>query len=91
MSAHDDEVLALLREAADQWDAEALEQIEFHERVKDLPGPAGALLRQIAHAHNEYEDARTQYGTTEGEPRRWMPVVDEAVALARLLVDGGEV
>lgn len=90
MSDQDDEVLALLRDAADQWDAEAMQRIEFHERARALTGPLGVLLRQIAHAHNGYEEARTRYGTTEGEPQRWMPVLDEAVALVEYLRDGGQ-
>lgn len=90
MSEQDDEVMALLRDAANQWEAEALQRLEFHERVNDIPGPVGALLRQIADAHNGYEEARTVLGTTEGEAARFFPVLDEAVAVAAWLRDGGQ-
>jgi hypothetical protein len=84
------DLMALLADKAVEIDAEVLRRMEFHDRVPDIPNPLGALLRQVAHAHNEYEKAFDGYGTTEGEPRRWMPVLDEAVSLVEWMRDGGQ-
>jgi hypothetical protein len=74
-----DELMAVLAVREAENDAEVLSRMEFHDLVRDVPSPWGPLLRQVAHAHNEFEKARAQYGTTEGEPRRWIPVLDEAI------------
>jgi hypothetical protein len=85
----DEEIGARVREFVEAGDDGDLRLLVFHETVPTVPGPLGVLLRQIAHAHNEYETARELYGTTEGEANRLFPVIQDAVALVESMRDGG--
>jgi hypothetical protein len=81
-------VVSMERRQAD-LDMETLRWIAFREGVRDMPGLLGQVFRAVGYAHDGYEEARTQYATTEGEPQRWTPVVEETVALWEYLRDGG--
>jgi hypothetical protein len=70
-------------------DIDVLRMIAFREAVQTMPGPLGQVFRAAGHAHDCFEEARTEYATTEGEPQRWTPVVEETVALWEYLRDGG--
>lgn len=85
----DEEIAGFLRTAAAEANADSLRMIEFHETIAVITGPVGELLREIAHAHNEYETARNGYGTTEGEGVRLGWVLDAAVKVAARLRPGG--
>lgn len=86
----DEEIGARVREFVESGDDSDLRLLVFHEAVPAMAGPLGVLLRQIASAHNEYEKAREGYGTTEGEPNRWFPVIEDAMALVESMRDGDQ-
>jgi hypothetical protein len=88
-SFNDPEFVDSMERKQTELDAETLQMIEFREAVQVMPGPMGVFFRAVGHAHDCYEEARTEYATTEGEPQRWMPVVESAVELWEHLRDGG--
>lgn len=85
----DEEVGARIREFVEAGEAGDFRLLAFHATVADVPGPVGSLLRAIAHAHNGYEEARTYYGTTEGEANRLFAILDEAMSVLDAYRAGG--
>lgn len=79
--AGDEEIGARVREFVEAGEVDDFRMLAFHATVGDIPGQLGVLLREIAHAHDGYEEARTQYGTTEGEANRLFAVLGEAMTL----------
>lgn len=60
----------------------------FCDAVQEMPGQLGNLLRQIAHAHNEFTAAEQWGGTTVGENIRLAGVIDEAMDAWDWLTEG---
>lgn len=77
----DEEIGARIREFVELGEGSDFRLLAFHEQVKDVPGPVGALLRMIAQVHDCYEEARALYGTTEGEANRLFAVLEEAMSV----------
>lgn len=80
-------VEALLEAKAVQQDTDDCRLIQFYESIGDIQGPAGPLLRQIAHTYSQYQVARELYGTTEGEGVRLGWVLEDAMALAESMAE----
>ena len=75
----------MLRGAAKDADDINDNIIEFGNQVRDWPGQAGALFRQITHVWSEFCAAEQLGGTTQGEEVRLRWVLAEAMELWRLL------
>ena len=82
---NNDKIMALLEEEAGRAVLNELRVSCFHAAVQAIPGKLGVLLRQIAHAHTEFEKAREAYGTTEGESVRLSAIVDDAMELVEFI------
>jgi hypothetical protein len=80
-----------MEERAVEQDADDCRLIAFFESVGDVEGPVGELLRQVAHAYSQYQVARENYGTTEGEAVRLGWVLADAMALVESMRDGDQV
>lgn len=88
MALNDDEIAANVRRALDDSDAEAARIQAFQDAVRDMPGPLGALLRQVAHAWAEFEQHEQMGGTTAGEEIRLRGVLGEAMSTLDWLTEG---
>lgn len=77
----DEEIGAHLRALVAEGEDFEFRTVAFHESIRDYPGPVGVLLRQIAHAHNSWDESRRAGGTTEGEETRLLHILDDAMAL----------
>lgn len=84
----EDPLTAALNERAVEMDDEAFRLLKFHALVPDVEGPVGSLLRMIAHVHNAFEEAKSLYGTTEGEANRLFAVLEEAMSTLEWLREG---
>lgn len=84
----DDEIGANIRRALDDADAEVARIQAFHDRVRDMPGPLGCLLREVAHAWAEFEAAERLGGTTTGEEIRLRGVLSESMSTLDWLREG---
>lgn len=84
----DEQVGAHIRELVAEGDRDEMRLMSFHEHVQLVPGPVGELLRQVAHAHNEFVTAVHQGGTTVGEETRLFGVLDVAVSMVERWRDG---
>lgn len=71
-----------------EFDVDACRLIAFYEKVGDITGPYGPLVREIAHAYSVFQLAKQSYGTTEGEEVRLRWVLDAAMTYAESN-DGG--
>lgn len=71
---------AAMQEAVDDHLVRRDRALLFKATVNQVEGPLGALLRQIAHAHNEFEAAEKFGGVTVGEETRINGVLDEAMS-----------
>lgn len=80
----DEEIGAHLRALVAEGEDFEFRTVAFHESILTYPGPVGVLLRQIAHAHNSWDEARRAGGTTEGEETRLLHILDDAMALVEL-------
>lgn len=85
---NDDVARENIRRALDESDMEAARIQGFQDRVRDMPGPLGALLRQVAHAWAEFEQAEQLGGTTTGEEIRLRGVLSEAMSTLDWLREG---
>lgn len=85
---NDDEVGANIRRALEESDAETARIQRFQDQVRDMPGPLGALLREIGHSWAEYESAEQLGGATAGEEIRLRGVLGEAMSTLDWLREG---
>jgi hypothetical protein len=84
----DDEMGANIRRALDESDAETNRIAAFHDHVRDMPGPLGELLREVAHAWSNFEQAEACGGTTTGEEVRLRGVLGSAMSTLDWLREG---
>ncbi|MGB3443843.1 MAG: hypothetical protein WBA97_34330 [Actinophytocola sp.] len=68
-----------LRDAVDDTLARNARVLVFKAYVQGMPGQLGTLMRQVAHAHNEYLSAELFGGVTVGEETRLNSLLDEAM------------
>jgi hypothetical protein len=89
MSDFDDDVVAeTVRRAIEDADAEEVRIQAFQDRVRDMPGPLGELLREVAHAWADFEQAEAYGGTTTGEEVRLRGVLGGAMSTLDWLREG---
>lgn len=85
---NEDEVSANVQRAFEEGAAEARRILAFQDAVREMPGPLGSLLRQVAHAWSDHEQAMEFGGTTAGEEIRLRGVLGEAMSTLDWLREG---
>lgn len=75
-----DEIAATIKGAVRDADDRNARIVRFQERVRDIHGPLGILLRQIDSAYAEFAESELRGGTTTAEEARINGVLDEAMA-----------
>jgi hypothetical protein len=74
-----DEVADTIKRAVRDADDRNARITDFQDRVRDIHGPLGVLLRQIDSAYAEFAEASLRGDTTAAEETRINGVMDEAM------------
>lgn len=89
MSDFDDDLVGeRVNRMIDEAETEAARIQLFEDRVRDMPGPLGELLREVAHAWSDFEQAEAFGGTTTGEEVRLRGVLGAAMSTLDWLGEG---